>query len=140
MSLPVRGAWPLMFSIKMDPHLVSFITVEDGTDLIVSFAVMDPEDGSYQDCLNIIRTPKYEVFLEPHERCPMVSFPLEHDGVEPRPLNNASYSADDGVISIRCEGATFALDLSRVECDDFDAMTETLRKMCKNCNSTLSGL
>lgn len=124
----------------MESHLVSFITVEEGTDLVVSFAVVEPEDGSYQDCLNIIRTPKYEMFLEPRERCPMVSFPLENDGIERRPLSNASYSADDGVILIRCEGATFALDLSRVERDDFDAMAEILRKMCKNCDSTLSGI
>jgi hypothetical protein len=124
----------------MNPHFVSFITVEDGTDLIVSFAVVDPEDGSYQDSLNIIRTPKYEVFLEPHERCPMVSFPLEDEGVERRPLNLASYSADDGVISIQCDGATFSLDLSRVEPEDFDAMAEILRKMCKDSDSTLTGL
>jgi hypothetical protein len=124
----------------MDSHFVSFITVEDGTDLIVSFAVTDSEDGSYQDCLNIIRTPKYEQFLEPHERCPMVSFPLEDQGAERRPLKLASYSAEDGVISIRCDGITFALDLSRVEPEDFDAMVEILRKMCKNSNSVLTGL
>ena len=130
----------MTFSIKMAPHLVSFITVEDGTDLIVSFAVMDPEDGSFQDSLNIIRTPKYEQFLEPHERCPMVSFPLEDDVVERRTLNTASYSADDALISIRCEGATFALDLSRVEHEDFDAMAKILRKMCKDSDSALTGI
>ena len=124
----------------MNPHIISFITVEDGTDLIVSFAVMDPEDGSFQDSLNLIRTPKYEQFLEPYERCPMVSFPLEDDGVERRPLRIASYSADDGVMTIRCEGATFALDLSRVEHGDFDAMTEILRKMCNDSDSVLTGL
>jgi hypothetical protein len=124
----------------MDPHFVSFITVEDDTDLIVSFAVMDPEDGSFLDSLNIIRTPKYEVFLEPHERCPMVSFPLEDAGAERRPLTLAAYSAEDGVISIRCDGATFNLDLSRVEPEEFDAMAEILRKMCKNSDSTITGL
>lgn len=124
----------------MNTHLVSFITVEDGTDLIVSFAVMDPEDGSFLDSLIIIRTPKYERFLDPDERCPMVSFPLEDAGVERWPLSVASYSADDGVITIRCEGATFALDISRIEHDEFDAMAKILRKMCKDSDSELTGL
>ena len=124
----------------MDPHFVSFITVEDGTDLIVSFAVIDPNDGSFLDSLNVIRTPKYEPFLEPQERCAKVSFPLEDNEQDRQPLQAISYSADQGLISIQCEGVTYTLDLSKVEQDELDAMTKIFRKMCRNSDASLTGL
>jgi hypothetical protein len=52
----------------MDP--ITFITVEDGTDLIVSFAAEAEGDVT---SLTLLRTPKYEFALAEDERGPTVS-------------------------------------------------------------------
>ena len=44
--------------------LVAFITAEMGDDLIVSFAICKPDDPTDIESLTILRTPKYEVFLD----------------------------------------------------------------------------
>ena len=49
-------------------ELVAFITVQTGQDLIVSFAVVQPDDPTDVESLTILRRPKYEVILEEWER------------------------------------------------------------------------
>ncbi|TCK32767.1 hypothetical protein B0G84_8645 [Paraburkholderia sp. BL8N3] len=47
---------------------VVFISTENGDDLIVSFAVVDPTDATEIDSLTLLRTPKYEHLLGDWER------------------------------------------------------------------------
>ena len=51
---------------------VSFITNEDGDDLIVSFAIPIDDSGNVKS-LTLLRTPKYEFALEEFERGVKVS-------------------------------------------------------------------
>lgn len=53
---------------------VAFISTENGDDLIVSFAVIEPADPTEIDSLTLQRTPKYEHLLEDRERGVRVSF------------------------------------------------------------------
>ena len=53
---------------------VNFLTIETGTDLILSFS-FDDEDTEYGvDGFMIHRAPKFEGILEPHERGPAVDW------------------------------------------------------------------
>jgi hypothetical protein len=45
-------------------ELVAFITTQTGDDLIIAFAVCQPDDPTEIESLIIVRTPKYEFFLE----------------------------------------------------------------------------
>src|SRR6266702_152787 len=53
---------------------VAFISTENGDDLIVSFAVIDPADPPEIEILTLLRTPKYEHLLADWERGVSVSF------------------------------------------------------------------
>ena len=57
-------------SADPSPEVVAFITIEEGDDLIVSFAIADEEPGEIVS-LTLLRTPKYEFILPTDER----SFP-----------------------------------------------------------------
>ena len=54
------------------PEVVAFITIEEGDDLIVSFAIADEEPGEIVS-LTLFRTPKYEFILPTDERGVSVS-------------------------------------------------------------------
>jgi hypothetical protein len=69
--------------VKADEELdiVSFITVQQGDDLIVSFAIADEEPGEIVSLI-LLRTPKYEFILPADERGVSVShesFPEDDD-------------------------------------------------------------
>ena len=49
------------------PEVVAFITIEEGDDLIVSFAIADEEPGEIVS-LTLLRTPTYEFILPTDER------------------------------------------------------------------------
>ena len=55
-------------------EFVAFLTAETGDDLIVSFAICEPDDPTDIESLTILRTPKYEFFLDEWERGATVSF------------------------------------------------------------------
>lgn len=46
---------------------VLLITAEEGDDLIVAFAIEGSEPGEIKNLI-LLRTPKYEIFLDEHER------------------------------------------------------------------------
>ena len=46
------------------PGLVAFITAQTGDDLVIAFAVCQPDDPTDIESLTILRTPKYEAFLD----------------------------------------------------------------------------
>jgi hypothetical protein len=70
---------------KREPwEFVGFITAQTGDDLIILFAVCQPDDPTDIESLTILRTPKYEAFFDKWERGASVSF--ERD-LQNNPIN-----------------------------------------------------
>ena len=96
-------------------EFVAFITVQTGDDLIVSFAVCQPEDPADIESLMILRTPKYESFLEEWERGASVSFDRDRKGDEDVVLLREVFYAPDGKrITLRTDHQTYQLDVGKV--------------------------
>lgn len=106
---------------------VSFITTEDGDDLIVAYAVGLDEPGEIASLI-LQRTPKYEGFLLPEERGVRVSHEL-HPGREDELL--LRIVVDGSEVDIETTVRGYRLDLSRVDRGDIEAATEVLRRMCR---------
>lgn len=107
---------------------VLFITTETGADLILSFAVQQPDDPSAIESLSLIRTPKYEFILEEHERGVKVSFerfPASQDEL----LQSFDYAAVDAVVRIRTSSRHYKLDLRKTDADDLEQMRQVLKLM-----------
>ena len=111
-------------------ELVAFITVQTGADLIVSFAVCKPDDPSDIESLIILRTPKYEAFLEEWERGASVSFDRDRKGDEEVVLLREVFYAPDGKrITLRTDHQTYKLDVRKVDPSELSAMCGVFRKM-----------
>ena len=110
-------------------ELVAFITVQTGVDLIISFAVCEPDDPSDIETLTILRTPKYEVFLEEWERGASVSFRRELEGDETELLREVFYAPDEKYITLRTSHQTYKLDVRKVDPSELSAMCDVFRKM-----------
>ena len=103
---------------------VSFINIEDeGTDLILSFAVYDSEP-CFIESLILMRTPIYEHFLDEHERGVSVSFKNIEDN-----LRLKSVVLGEGIVEISDEENKYVLDMRRVEKEDINALEKILKKM-----------
>src|ERR1700722_12433245 len=118
-------------------ELVAFITVQTGQDLILSFAVCHPGAPSDIDCLIILRTPKYEVFLEEWERGASVSFDRDRDleRDEKALLREVFYAPDDKGVTLCTDDRTYKLDVRKVDPRELSAMCDIFRKM--NFDSTI---
>ena len=113
-------------------HTVSFITAEDdGTDLIVSFALDDPEDSSGISTLVLIRTPKYEHLEAPEERGVAVSFERDRSWDEDgrRLLTAVRYSKPDQMVELTSSLRQYQLDVRKVDPHEIADMLKVLRKM-----------
>ncbi|MEJ2205427.1 MAG: hypothetical protein P8170_15115 [Gemmatimonadota bacterium] len=106
-------------------ELVSFITTDDGDDLIVAYAVELEEPGEIASLI-LLRTPKYEGFLRPEERGVQVSHEL-HSDVEDELL--LSIVVDGLQVDIETTVGGYRLDLSRVDRGEIEATTAVLRRM-----------
>ena len=93
------------------PEPVSFMSNELGDDLIVSFAVDQDVPGEVLSVI-LMRTPKFEHFLDPSERGVHVSH-------ERYPDSEGEYlrrcSVREGVVEIESSRRRYCLDVSRVE-------------------------
>src|ERR1700736_2278476 len=116
-------------------ELVAFITVETGEDLVISFAVCKPDDPADIESLTILRTPKYEAFLEEWERGASVSFDRDLEGDERVLLREVFYAPDDKSITLRTGHQTYKLDVRKVDPSELSAMCGIFRKM--NFDSTI---
>ena len=95
-------------------EFVAFITVQTGDDLIVSFAVCEPDDPADIESLFILRTPKYESFLEEWERGASVSFDRERKGDDEVVLLREVFYAPDGkCIKLRTDHQTYQARCSK---------------------------
>jgi hypothetical protein len=121
-------------------ELVAFISTETGTDLIVSFAVCHPGDPTDVESLTVMRTPKYERFLDESERGATVSSEREDDGDEITLLRQVRYSADAKCVIIRSNRATYELDVRKVDPKELKEMCRVLRKMNFDSSIELEGV
>jgi hypothetical protein len=106
-------------------ELVSFITTDDGDDLIVAYAVDLEEPGEIASLI-LLRTPKYEGFLRPEERGVQVSHELHPDAEDELLL---SIVVDGSQVNIETTVGGYRLDLSRVDRGEVEASTAVLRRM-----------
>jgi hypothetical protein len=118
-----------MKQTKEPEELVAFITVQTGDDLIVSFAVCQPDDPSDIESLTILRTPKYEFFLEEWERGASVSFRRNPARDEKVLLREVFYAPDEKSVTLRTDHETYNLDVRKVDPRELSAMCRVLRKM-----------
>ena len=114
--------------MKADEELdiVSFITVEQGDDLIVSFAIADEEPGEIVSLI-LLRTPKYEFILSADERGVSVShesFPEDDDRDRLRRIRVAG-----PVVTIETTHTQYDLDVSKVDRRELRAARRILKQM-----------
>ncbi len=105
---------------------VSFVTTEDGNDLIVSFAVVPGDDSSDVKSLILLRTPKYESILDDAERGVSVSyddFPDDEDDY----LEKVEAGKD--VVKLVTSRRRYTLDITHVDEDEKRRMERVLKKM-----------
>jgi hypothetical protein len=119
-------------------EFVAFITAQMGDDLIVSFAICEPDDPTDIESLTILRTPKYEFFLEEWERGASVSFKRERD--ELVMLREVVYAPDDNWIKLRDDHHTYKLDVRKVDPSELSAMCRVFRKMNFDSSIQLTGV
>jgi hypothetical protein len=105
---------------------VSFISIEDDPpDLILSFAVWQPELDDIRSLI-LMRTPKYEPFLDEAERGVTVSYedwPDDEDDM----LKEIEFG--DDVVRIITDRHQFELDLRKVDKEEIDQAKAILKKM-----------
>jgi len=118
-----------------------FITTEDdGTDLIVSFAVVKYPDGSDIESLTLLRTPKYEFVRDDDERGVGVSFERFLDDSARDLLEEVRYSKDDRIVALKTGSRRYRLDVRKVEPDELTDMCKVLRKMNFDHRFRLTGV
>jgi len=114
--------------MKADEELdvVSFLTLQDGDDLIVSFAIADEEPGEIMSLI-LLRTPKYEALLPADERGVSVSheaFPEDDDRDRLRRLTMSG-----SVVTVETTRAQYDLDVSEVDRRELLEAQRILKKM-----------
>ena len=108
--------------------LVGFISTESGKDLIVSFAVVDPEDPTQIESLTLLRTPMYEGILPADERGVSVSF--ERYIADDRNLLEAvRWNEKDATLKFETQLPNYELDLRKVDKSSLSKMRKVLKKM-----------
>ena len=109
-------------------ELVSFISTETGKDLILSFAVVDPEESTEIESLILLRTPVYEHILPPDERGVSVSFERytddEHDLLEEVRWNERA-----AILKLETQLREYELDLRKIDKSSLWKMRKLLKKM-----------
>ena len=118
---------------------VAFITTEIGDDLILSFAVQDPDEPAEIESLILIRTPKYEFILEDHERGVNVSFE-RYANEEDDQLQEATYVEAESIVRIRTLSHRYELDVRKIGRKELKQMRQILRKMNYDQRFQMSGV
>lgn len=105
--------------------MVSFITTEDGDDLIVAYAIELDDPGEVASVI-LLRTPKFAFLLGEEERGVSVSHEL-HSEVD-RELARRIV-VDGSQVDIESTIRTYRLDLSRVDPEEAADARKVLRRM-----------
>ena len=103
----------------------SFITIEDGDDLIVSFAIPLVEHEDVKS-LTLLRTPKYEFVLDEYERGVKVSFDNFPDE-ENELLEQVAIEGE--VATITTNHRTYTVSIKDVKDMEIDKARRVLKKM-----------
>jgi len=103
----------------------SFITIEDGDDLIVSFAIPLGEPGDVKS-LTLLRTPKYEFILDESERGVTVSFDDFADD-ENEVVKQVVVEGD--VVTITTNFRTYRVSVRDVDDVEIEQCKRILKKM-----------
>jgi hypothetical protein len=102
---------------------VEFITFEDETDLIVSFAIAP---GAYRS-LTLLRSPQYEYLFPNDERCASVSF--DPSELDKDPLVSVQWGKS--MVTVKTVRHVYKLDIAAVEDIEITGAKKVLRKMVK---------
>jgi hypothetical protein len=104
----------------------SFITNEDdGTDLIVSFAIPVDEFGDVKS-FTLLRTPKYEFILDESERGVNVSF---EDFPDDRIESLKKLAIEDNLVTITTDYGTYTVNIEDVDQKEIQESGRILKKM-----------
>ena len=109
----------------MPPEPISFVTVEEGTDLIVSFVVDLGAPGRVASII-LLRTPIYERLVPEGERGVHVSHE-QHPAREHDLLDRVRLTPDR--VEIGTAGHYYVLDVSRVDSAELEDAHRVLRRM-----------
>ena len=104
------------------PRHVPFLTIEDGDDLIVSFALGDKAETS----LTLLRTPKYEPHLPEEERGVTVSSD-KTAVVAPNLLRAVRW--ESSIVLVESTATQYSLDVSAVNPEEIREAKRVLKKM-----------
>lgn len=118
---------------------VDFITTQAGDDLIVAFAISAPESFAGIRTLTLLRTPKYEVFLEEWERGVRVTFERDR-AADPAILEAVEYSETDQTVRLRTASTSYNLDVRKLSAKDLKRIWEVLRLMNYDQSFDASGI
>ena len=111
---------------RVTPEPVSFLTIENSKDLIVSFAVALDDEGDVAS-LTLIRTPVYEPLLHPADRGVSVSHELDPE-IEDERLRRIRIGRERVEITTTAH-RHYILDVSRVDPEEMRDALKVLRKM-----------
>jgi hypothetical protein len=128
-----------VFANPWTMETVAFISTQNGDDLIVSFAVIEPADPTEIDSLTLQRTPKYEHLLEDRERGVRVSFEryLEDDD---ELLEELRLDGKSAVVRLTTSLRNYELDIRKVDEGEIKAMRKVLAWMNYDRRIRLSGV
>ncbi len=115
-------------------NAVTFMTAEDGDDLIVSFAIPTKDDIQ---SLILLRTPKYELLLDPSERGVNVLYGAE---LEVHPDLLRTFSVEKDVVRVVTDRNEYVLNISAVEQREIEQAKHVLEKMNFDSGFKLLGL
>ena len=102
---------------------VIFLTIEFGTDLILSFSFNEGTKYGIEG-YSIHRTPKFEFIFEPEERGPCVDITTND-----RRMILRSVSFDRNSITLKADNGNEQFDISRIDDSEFTDMIKVLKKM-----------
>ncbi len=103
---------------------INFIHTEAGTDIVVSLSFDEGTEFGV-DGFTIIRTPKYEFVLSPHERGACVNWDEETDTRE----IIREITCVGQVITFVSNLKSYQFDTSRLSADKINALWRTIDKM-----------
>ena len=102
-----------------------FITNEDGDDLIVSFAIPVDESGDVKS-LTLLRTPKYEFFLDESERGVNVFYEDFPDG---RNESLKKLVIEGNLVTVTTDYGTYTVNIEDVDQTEIQESKRILKKM-----------
>ena len=102
-----------------------FITNEDGTDLIVSFAIPVDDFGDVKS-LTLLRTPKYEIFLDESDRGVNISYEDFPDG---RNESLKKLAIEGNLVTITTDYGTHTVNIEDVDQKEIQESRRILKKM-----------